>query len=106
MNDTTQIFKGILEGCILKMVMREETYGYRVVERINKLGFEVNEATVYPILTRLQNKGFLITEKRSSPLGPPRKYYSISKDGIEELKKFIGTWNEIGSIVKKVFEEV
>ena len=105
MNHTTQIFKGILEGCILKMIMREETYGYKVVEKMNKLGFGVNEATVYPILTRLQNKGFLKTTKRPSPLGPPRKYYSVSNDGIEELKKFISTWNELGSIIKKVFEE-
>ncbi|MCL5072542.1 MAG: PadR family transcriptional regulator [Actinobacteria bacterium] len=55
MENDTQIVKGILEGCILKITKNEEIYGYKAVEKLNTLGFEVNEATVYPILTRLQN---------------------------------------------------
>ena len=104
MNNDTQIVKGILEGCILKIIEREEMYGYKTVEVLNNVGFEVNEATVYPILTRLQNKGYLQINKRPSPFGPTRKYYSLTKEGKEYLKRFQKTWLRIKNIVNSVME--
>ena len=102
MNNDTQIMKGILEGCILKIAEKEEIYGYKMVELLNKFGFEVNEATVYPILTRLQNKGILDVEKRPSPLGPMRKYYFLTDLGKESLNEFQDNWSRIKSVVNKV----
>lgn len=106
MNNDTQIMKGILEGCTLKIIERQEMYGYIIVEKLNDVGFEVNEATVYPILTRLQNKGLLAIEKRPSPLGPARKYYSLTEEGKENLGEFNETWDRIKNIVNKVMEGV
>jgi len=106
MNNETQIIKGILEGCILKLIQQEEIYGYRTVERLNQLGFDVNEATVYPILTRLQNKGQLYAEKRASPYGPVRKYYFLTKKGEKDLILFIDTWKKISKMVNNVLEVV
>lgn len=103
-NNDTQIVKGILEGCILKIVENEEIYGYKAVEKLNILGFEVNEATVYPILTRLQNKEYLKIDKRPSPYGPMRKYYSLTEAGKESLQEFKDTWDRIKNIVIKVME--
>ncbi len=104
MNSDTQIVKGILEGCILKIVENEEIYGYKAVEKLNILSFDVNEATVYPILARLQNKGYLKVDKRPSPYGPARKYYSLTGTGKESLKEFKDTWERIKNIVNKVME--
>ncbi len=104
MNNDTQIVKGILEGCILKIISSEELYGYKTVERLNEIGFETNEATVYPILARLENKGLLKTEKRPSPLGPARKYYYLTQQGNVELIDFQETWQRISTIVNQVME--
>ena len=104
MNNDTQIVKGILEGCILKIAENEEIYGYKAVEKLNILGFEVNEATVYPILTRLQNKEYVKIDKRPSPYGPMRKYYSLTKAGKESLQEFKDTWDRIKNIVSKIME--
>lgn len=104
MNNDTQIVKGILEGCVLKIIERGEMYGYKTVEALNSYGFEVNEATVYPILTRLQVRELLKTESRPSPLGPSRKYYSLTKNGQESLREFKETWERIQRIVNSVME--
>jgi len=104
MNNDTQIVKGILEGCILKIMASEELYGYKTVEKLNEIGFETNEATVYPILARLENKGLLRTEKRPSPLGPSRKYYFLTPSGKENLEDFQGTWQRISTLVNQVME--
>lgn len=104
MINDTQIVKGILEGCLLKIVEHESIYGYGAVEKLNALGFEVNEATVYPILSRLQSKGLLSVDMRASPLGPSRKYYSLTKQGRTYLRDFEQTWHKINAIVNAIVE--
>ena len=100
----TQMLKGILEGCILAILSREVTYGYKIVEILVMSGFEVNEATVYPILLRLQKQGYLHDEKRPSQLGPDRKYYSLTRTGEKHLQSFEEAWQMIKVNVDKVLE--
>lgn len=100
----TQLLKGILEGSILGILSKEETYGYKIVEILVKSGFDVNEATVYPILIRLQKQGFLHIERRPSQLGPDRKYYSLTPAGHKYLATFIAAWQMIKVNVDKVLE--
>ena len=102
----TQLLKGILEGCILALLKREPSYGYRVVERLRAFGFgDVAEATVYPILNRLEKKGELTFEKRPSALGPPRKYYGLTGAGEDALNRFAASWQTTSGIVERVLEE-
>ena len=100
----TQLLKGILEGCVLGILSKEETYGYKIVEILVKSGFDVNEATVYPILLRLQKQGYLQIEKRPSQLGPDRKYYSLTLIGKKYLQSFDDAWQMIKVNVDQVLE--
>ena len=55
--DKAQLMKGILEGCILKIIDQEETYGYEIVTRLQDYGFsDAKEGTLYPLLLRLEKK--------------------------------------------------
>jgi len=100
------MYKGILEGCILALLRKEMNYGYRVVERLRELGFdEIQEATVYPILNRLEKKGHLAYEKRPSMVGPPRKYYRITGNGECAYRAFIENWNIMQTLVQNVLKE-
>lgn len=57
MENLTEMLKGSLEGCVLEIISRHETYGYEITRRLNELGFtEVVEGTVYTILVRLEKK--------------------------------------------------
>ena len=100
----TQLLKGILEGCVLGILAKQETYGYKIVEMCVKSGFEVNEATIYPILLRLQKQGYLQIEKRPSQLGPDRKYYSLTPEGQKYLQSFQATWKMMKVNVDRVLE--
>jgi PadR family transcriptional regulator, regulatory protein PadR len=104
MNDETQLIKGILEGCILELLSRGATYGYRVVERLTEAGLETNEATVYPILTRLLKQNALQVERRPSPYGPERKYYSLTKEGEQLHQRFLSSWVHISNSVNCFLE--
>jgi len=105
MDNDTQILKGLLEGCLLKIVSREDTYGYGAVESLNFAGFDVNEATVYPILSRLQGKGMLAAQKRPSSLGPDRKYYMLTELGERYLREFEGAWEGVFKSVNSIMKE-
>lgn len=106
MANVTQILKGLLEGCILKIVRESETYGYEICEKLINYGFkDVSEGSVYPILIRLEKKKFLYSVMKKSPLGPMRKYYYLTEEGIGELESFIDSWKEIKQNIDNVLEE-
>ena len=55
LENLTEMLKGVLEGCVLEIISRKETYGYEITRRLNALGFtDVVEGTVYTILVRLE----------------------------------------------------
>jgi len=106
MAQETQMLKGILQGCILAILSGGEMYGYIIVESLKNYGFtDINEATVYPVLTRLEKQGLLRYDKRPSELGPPRKYYNITDEGKNELKLFRECWNDISGKVNTILKE-
>lgn len=50
MENLTEMLKGVLEGCVLEIISRGDTYGYEITRRLNEMGFtEVVEGTVYTI---------------------------------------------------------
>lgn len=94
--DNAQLLKGILEGCVLSIIARGETYGYEIIGELEKNGFEdIGEGTLYPVLTRLDKNGLIVCRRAKSPLGPVRKYYSISDKGKEELSDFKKRYEKI-----------
>ena len=102
---SSQMLKGVLEGCILKIISSKETYGYEISEELKKYGFsKISEGTIYPILLRLEKNNSIIAEYRDSPNGPKRKYFSITPTGLEELKVFFLSWQELHNAISMLFE--
>ncbi len=100
----SQMLKGVLEGCVLKVVSGQETYGYQIVQELKNYGFtEIVEGTIYPLLLRLDNKGMLKSRLVDSDIGPKRKYYSITPLGTEVLKEFRNNWKELDAVVNALF---
>lgn len=98
---TGQLLKGVLEGCILGIVSQKETYGYEIVEYLQRCGFEdILEGTVYPIVLRLEKRGSLSSKYRKSEIGPMRKYVTITENGIKELEEFQESWIQLQKAVK------
>lgn len=104
--DKSQLMKGILEGCILKIIDQTETYGYEIVVKLQENGFtEVREGTLYPLLLRLEKKKLIAATYKPSPLGPSRKYYSLTRDGRTYLKEFYTSWMDVYHSVEHIFKE-
>lgn len=106
MENLTEMLKGVLEGCVLEIISREQTYGYEITRRLNTLGFtEVVEGTIYAILIRLEKNNLVDMEKKPSDMGPPRKFYALNDAGREELRKFWRKWEFVASKITQLKEE-
>ena len=101
--EDTQLMKGILEGCVLSVIARHETYGYEILVELERYGFEeLGEGTLYPILTRLDKSGCISCRKARSPMGPVRKYYSVTEQGKARLEAFLESYRRITKTAEAV----
>ena len=103
MDDLTEMLKGTLEGCVLEIIGRGETYGYEITRKLNVLGFDdVVEGTVYTILLRLEKNGLVVVTKKPSEVGPPRKFYALNDSGRAELADFWARWDFVTSKIDQL----
>jgi PadR family transcriptional regulator PadR len=106
MIDKSQLMRGTLEGCIVKIISVEETYGYEIVTRLQMFGFcDVKEGSTYPILVRLEKRNIISSIYKESPLGPKRKYYFLTDIGKEFLREFEIAWNDVRKTVDSILKE-
>jgi PadR family transcriptional regulator PadR len=102
----TQLRKGVVELAVLAAIARGETYGYRIVESLQKLeGLALTESTVYPVLTRLARDGTLAVRNEPSPAGPTRRYYRLTTDGQGRLRQLAESWRTVSGSLSKLLEE-
>ena len=92
--------KGFLEICILKSLVKEDSYGYQIIKAILPY-VEVSESTLYPILKRLE-KNECLTTYTEEYNGRLRKYYQITEAGHEKLKEFKELWPELNKMFKYI----
>src|SRR3954449_8866209 len=101
----TEMLKGTLEGVVLATVAVQPAYGYEITARLREQGFsDIVEGTVYALLIRIEQRGFVDVEKVPSEKGPPRKVYSLNAQGREYLDDFWRTWSFLADRLEKLRE--
>ena len=99
-NIRSQKRKGVLEYCILGILARKEAYASAIIEELKAANMIVVEGTLYPLLIREKNQGYLTYRWEESPQGPPRKYYVITEKGKALLQEMDAAWNEIVTTIE------
>jgi PadR family transcriptional regulator, regulatory protein PadR len=103
LDNITEMLKGVLEGCVLEIISRGETYGYEITQQLRELGFaDVVEGTVYTITMRLEKNDLVDIEKKPSTKGPPRKFYTLNAAGQEQLGIFWRKWDFVSSKINEL----
>lgn len=93
----SQIKRGTLEFCILLMIKRRPSYGYEIISALEQYPIlAAKENTIYPLLRRLMKEGHVTSSWQESAEGlPPRKYYSITDQGLEYIAAMSGEWERL-----------
>jgi len=100
----SEMNRGFLQLLIL-FLLEKATYGYGILQRVNGLGYSVEENSLYPLLRRLAEKGYL-SSKWEVVENKPRKYYEISKEGRALRKQQYEVWKQQNEILSGLKEEI
>lgn len=98
----TEMNRGFLQVLVL-LSLEESMYGYKMLNSYRKNGYEVEENTLYPLLRRLESKGF-ISSKWSVDENRPKKFYKITDKGKSLREKLLKIWKNQNKIIDKIME--
>ena len=91
--------KGVLEYCILLIISREKIYATDILKELKTADLIVVEGTLYPLLNRLRTEKLLDYTWEESKAGPPRKYYTLTAKGKENLAQLKATWKSLADSI-------
>ena len=98
-----QLKRGLLDVCVLAAIKSSDSYGYKIIKDM-KPYIELSESTLYTILKRLESADML-TVRTVEHGGWLRKYYHITKAGLERIENFKSEWEEIMAVYRFVTKE-
>lgn len=101
-NTVSQMRRGILEYCIVRLLADHEVYTAELIDRLKAADLIVTDGTLYPLLSRLQKAKLLQYRWEESEAGPPRKYYSLTADGLAFLEQLNSAWEGITASVESI----
>ncbi len=101
--------KNLLSGSttmlLLKLLEQEDMYGYQMIEELknrSKNVFELKAGTLYPLLHTMEKKGFVTSYDKAADSNRVRKYYSITKEGLQALQDKKNEWNTYASTINHI----
>ena len=105
---TKELVAASAEPLILSLLSKGETYGYAIIQEVKRLSenkIEWTDGMLYPVLHRLEDRGFIKSRWAESETGRKRKYYSLKEDGKKALNKQREQWLTVHGTLTKLWEE-
>ena len=100
----TQYKKGVLELCVLSLLKKRDCYGYEISDHLSK-HIDIADGTVYPILRKLKGDGLVTTYLQEESGGPPRKYYSLTDQGLETYREDRAEYLSFAGVIETLLED-
>lgn len=91
--------------CLLALLIRQPCYGYEIVQYLALHGLHpVSEGSIYPLLSRLQERGLIEGYLVPSTEGPKRKYYRLLPEGANQLARWLVEWESFAQAVERILK--
>lgn len=84
--------------------LRKPRYGYSLVASLSEKGLDIEQGTLYPLLRRLEKQGLLDSSWQIED-SRPRRYYVLSRKGIEAFNKIKTEWETIVRMTQAMLGE-
>jgi transcriptional regulator len=104
----SDLLQGTLDLLILRTIAREPLHGWGIAKRILQLSgdvLSVQQGSLYPALHRLEQQGWIESDWKDTELGRAAKFYSLTKEGREQLDRELETWSRLSSAVGLVLKK-
>jgi len=100
---TVELKRGSLVLIVLSQ-LRENEYGYSLVQKLEAKNVPIEAGTLYPLLRRLEKQNLLISEWDTSE-SRPRKFYKLSNLGEEVFVRLKNEWISLSKQLDTVLKE-
>ena len=104
-----KIDKGLVGGStqllLLSLLSETDRYGYEIIRELKERSddtFSFKEGSLYPVLHKMEESGFLKSYMAKGETGKERKYYKITKKGLKQLEEEKEKWTVFSESVDKV----
>ena len=104
-----KIDKGLVGGStillLLSLLQEKDRYGYEIIRELEIRSdntFQFKEGTLYPVLHKLENMGYVESYLSKGDAGRERKYYQITKRGRKQFVEEKQQWDIFSKSVEKV----
>lgn len=90
--------RGVMSLVILSLLKKEDMYGYQLVQEIERCSggrIVTQEGSLYPVLYKLLDQGFVSDRKVLVGKRMTRVYYHLEPAGEERLNELIRDYEEI-----------
>ena len=99
-----ELMAGLSSLVLLAVLARagREMYGYEIAKAVKaegEGGLIFKQGAIYPVLRSLNQLGLLESRVEASAFGPPRRYYSITQEGLRALREWQGAWKDMREFV-------
>jgi transcriptional regulator len=98
-------FKSDLEALVLGVLQTGDLHGYEIAKRIQQISeraLQVGEGQLYPALHKLEKQGLVCATWVPQEGKPPRKVYSLTDAGLDELSRQRRSWEAFANAVNAV----
>ena len=105
--DRSELLKGTLDMLILKIVALGPIHGYAIAQRMRRISrdfFQLQQGSLYPALHRLEERGLLKADWKTSETGRDAKFYSLTAKGRKHLDEEIRTWTKLTGAVALILD--
>lgn len=100
-----QVLQGTLDLLILKALSLAPMHGWGLTHRIEQLSndvLQVGQGSIYPALIRLEQRGHIATEWRTTENNRRAKYYKLTTAGRRALGTEVASWQRFVGAVNSV----
>ncbi|MDH4036190.1 MAG: helix-turn-helix transcriptional regulator [Candidatus Krumholzibacteria bacterium] len=94
---------------VLAILSEGESYGYAIIKRVAEVSggeLEWTEGMLYPLLHRLERNGLVEAVWGQSETGRRRKYYRLTRAGVEQLDRQRRQWQVVDEAMRGIWKMV
>ena len=103
---TNELIGASASSMIMAILKDGDSYGYEIVHRMKEMTdgkLKWQEATIYPILKKLESEGMIKSYWKINDGERARKYYSLLESGVKKLYENKQEWNLAQMIFGKLW---
>lgn len=105
MSKPSDLVQGTLDMLILKILALQPMNGWAISQRLKQISSEVlgvSDGSLYPALHKLERRGWIRAQWKSSENNRRARFYSLTRSGRKQLEKETANWNRVSAAISGI----